>query len=53
LPESLLPRRVPLDYFVLPVIAPEGDPSNPDAVARTRQATHAALDGVLRAYRER
>jgi 1-acyl-sn-glycerol-3-phosphate acyltransferase len=53
LPESLRPRRVPLDYFVLPPIAPEGEASDPEAVARMREATHGAVEGVLRAYRER
>jgi 1-acyl-sn-glycerol-3-phosphate acyltransferase len=53
LPESLVPRRVPLDYFVLPALAAEGDASDPDAVERMRRATHAALEGVLGAYRER
>ena len=53
LPSSLVPRRVPLDYFVLPAIAAEGDAGDAAAVERVRQATHAALDGVLREYRER
>ncbi len=52
LPSSLRPRRVPLDYFVLPPIPPEGDASDPEAVERARRATHAALDGVLGAYRD-
>jgi 1-acyl-sn-glycerol-3-phosphate acyltransferase len=52
-PESLVPRKVPLDYFVLPPIAPEGDARDASAVERVRQATHAALDGVLGAYRNR
>jgi 1-acyl-sn-glycerol-3-phosphate acyltransferase len=52
LPESLLPRRVPLDFFVLPPIAPTGDAADAAAVEALRDATHTALDGVLRAYRE-
>jgi 1-acyl-sn-glycerol-3-phosphate acyltransferase len=51
-PESLLPRRVPLDYFVLPPIVPEGDAGDPAAVARLRQATFDALESVLAPYRE-
>jgi len=53
LPSSLRPRRVPLDYFVLPPIAPDGEAGDAEAVARMRDATHAAVDGVLQAYRER
>jgi 1-acyl-sn-glycerol-3-phosphate acyltransferase len=49
---SMVPRKVPLDFFVLPAIAPEGDARDPEAVSRLRQATHDALEGVLRAYRE-
>ena len=52
MPESLVPRRVPLDYFVLPAIAPEGDAADPEAVARMRSAAHDALEEVLRPYRE-
>jgi 1-acyl-sn-glycerol-3-phosphate acyltransferase len=52
LPDSLVPRRVPLDYFVLPPLAPEGDAADPEAVARLRQAAWEALEGVLRVYRE-
>jgi 1-acyl-sn-glycerol-3-phosphate acyltransferase len=52
LPESLVPRRVPLDYFVLPPIVPAGDAADPKAVARLRKATHDALESVLRPYRE-
>jgi 1-acyl-sn-glycerol-3-phosphate acyltransferase len=51
-PENLLPRRVPLDYFVLPPIAPEGDAGDSAAVARLRQAAFEALESVLRPYRE-
>jgi len=51
-PASLVPRRVPLDYFVLPPIAAEGDAGDAAAVARLRGATWDALEGVLRRYRE-
>jgi 1-acyl-sn-glycerol-3-phosphate acyltransferase len=51
-PDSLVPNRVPLDYFVLPPIAPEGDAGDAAAVARLRAATWEALEGVLRRYRE-
>lgn len=51
-PESLVPRRVPLDYFVLPRIAAEGDAGDAEAVERMRAATWEALEGVLRRYRE-
>lgn len=50
-PESLLPRRVPLDYFVLPPIVPEGDPGDAEAVALLRQRTFDALESVLSRYR--
>jgi 1-acyl-sn-glycerol-3-phosphate acyltransferase len=52
LPESLLPRRVPLEFHALPPIAPEGDARDPDAVARMRRATHDALESILKPYRE-
>jgi 1-acyl-sn-glycerol-3-phosphate acyltransferase len=52
LPENVVPRRVPLDYYVLPAIAPEGDAGDAAAVARVRQATFDALESVLGAYRE-
>ncbi|MFT3765816.1 MAG: lysophospholipid acyltransferase family protein [Minicystis sp.] len=52
LPESMVPRRVPLDFFVLPPIPPDGDARDPEAVARLRQATWEALESVLQPYRE-
>lgn len=52
LPDRLVPRRVPLDYHVLPPIAPDGDAADEAAVARMRQATWDALETVLRSYRE-
>ena len=52
IPESLVPRRVPLDFFVLPPIEPEGDARDPESVARVRQATWESLESVLRPYRE-
>jgi 1-acyl-sn-glycerol-3-phosphate acyltransferase len=51
LPVTLLPRRVPLDYFVLPPIEPSGDARDEEAVEGLRRATHDAIDGVLEAYR--
>lgn len=52
LPESLLPRLVPLDFHVLPPIPPIGDAADPEAAARLRDAAFEALEGVLRPYRE-
>jgi len=52
LPDRLVPRRVPLDFHVLPPIAPEGDAGDDAAVARARRATWDALETVLRPYRE-
>jgi 1-acyl-sn-glycerol-3-phosphate acyltransferase len=52
-PRSLVPRRVPLDFYVLPPIDPEGDASDAEAVERMRKATFDALEGVLAPYRER
>jgi 1-acyl-sn-glycerol-3-phosphate acyltransferase len=52
LPVHLAPRPVPLDYFVLPAVPPEGDADDPAAVATMRAATHDAIDEVLRGYRE-
>lgn len=52
LPDSLSPRRVPLDFHVLPPIPAEGDANDVDAVSRLRQATIDALESVLRPYRE-
>jgi 1-acyl-sn-glycerol-3-phosphate acyltransferase len=52
-PRSLVPRRVPLDFYVLPQVDPEGDAGDPEAVERMRKATFDALEGVLAPYRER
>jgi 1-acyl-sn-glycerol-3-phosphate acyltransferase len=52
LPERLVPRRVPLDFHVLPPLAAEGDAKDPDAVERLRAATVEALESVLGPYRE-
>ncbi|APR88019.1 phospholipid/glycerol acyltransferase [Minicystis rosea] len=52
IPESLVPRRVPLDFFVQPPLLPEGDARDPEAIANLRQATWDALESVLRPYRE-
>lgn len=52
LPESLLPRLVPLDFHVLPPLEPTGEADDPAAVAALRDATFEALEGVLRPYRE-
>jgi 1-acyl-sn-glycerol-3-phosphate acyltransferase len=52
-PRSLVPRRVPLNFYVLPQVDPEGDASDAEAVERVRQATYDALEGVLAPYRER
>lgn len=46
-----LPRRVPLEYHVLPPIDTQGDPANDEDVERVRAATHAALESVLGPYR--
>ena len=51
MPDTLVPRRVPLVYHVLPPIPPSGDADDPLAVARLRDATAAALDSVLGPYR--
>lgn len=53
LPRRLRPRRVPLDFHVLPPIDTEGDPENPTDIERVRCATEHALEDVLGAYRER
>jgi 1-acyl-sn-glycerol-3-phosphate acyltransferase len=52
LPDNLKPRRVPLDFHVLPPIPVEGDPDDPEAVERVRAAAFDALEGVLGPYRE-
>lgn len=51
LPETLVPRRVPLTFFALPPITPEGDAGDAEAVSRVRQAAHDALESVLAPYR--
>ncbi|MCC6558847.1 MAG: acyltransferase family protein [Polyangiaceae bacterium] len=55
LPSSLIPRRVPLDYHVLPPIDPgEGsaaDAADPGAVERVRRAAWDAIEGVLAGHR--
>jgi 1-acyl-sn-glycerol-3-phosphate acyltransferase len=51
LPRSIIPRRVPLDFFVLPPIDTSGDPDDPEAVERVRRATWEALESVLAPYR--
>lgn len=52
-PRHLLPRRVALDFHLLPPIDTTGDPDDPAAVERVRRATEDALEGVLMPYRER
>lgn len=46
-----IPKPNPQRYVVLSPIAPAGDPDDPAAVTRLREATHAALDGALAAAR--
>lgn len=53
LPNSIVPKKVPFDYYVLPPIEPEGSPDDPEAVERLRKATVDAMESVLRPYRER
>lgn len=53
LPRSLMPRRVPLDFYVLPPIESAGEASDAEAVERLRKATFDALESVLSPYRER
>ena len=53
LPVNLLPRRVPLDYYVLaPIETREGHAGDPAAVERVRRATWEALEEVLAGCRE-
>ncbi len=52
-PETLFPRRVPLDYHVLQPIDTSGDPADGAAVERVRAATVAAMESVLVPYRAR
>jgi len=53
LPHALVPRRVPLDFHVLPKIDTSGDPSDPAALDRVRRETEDAIRSVLDPYRER
>ncbi|MDI1450316.1 lysophospholipid acyltransferase family protein [Polyangium sp. 6x1] len=48
---GLRPRRVPLDYYLLPPIDTAGDPRNVEDVERVRRATEEAIRGVLDPYR--
>jgi 1-acyl-sn-glycerol-3-phosphate acyltransferase len=53
LPRSLMPRRVPLDYYLLAPIDTAGDPNHDADVERVKQATEIAIRSVLDPYRER
>lgn len=53
LPNSLAPRKIPLDYHLLAPIDTSGDPTNDDDVERVRRATETALRSILDPYRER
>ena len=44
---TLLPRRAPQRYVVLPPVDTQGDPASPDDVERVRRATYESLDAVL------
>jgi 1-acyl-sn-glycerol-3-phosphate acyltransferase len=44
---TLLPRRVPQRYVVLPPVDTQGDPARADDVERVRRATYESLDAVL------
>ncbi|HEX7480146.1 MAG TPA: lysophospholipid acyltransferase family protein [Polyangiales bacterium] len=48
---SLLPRRVPQHYIVLPPIPPTGATDSPEAVEQLRAQTYAAIDSRLVAAR--
>jgi 1-acyl-sn-glycerol-3-phosphate acyltransferase len=52
IPRNLLPKRVPLDYYVLPPIAAPQDSPKDEAIAQLRQATFESLDQVLAGYRD-
>lgn len=52
LPSSLRPKRIPLDFYVLPPIQTEGDPDRPEDVERVRSETEQALRSVLEPYRK-
>ena len=51
--DGLLPRRVPLDFHLLPPVDTTGDPRDADAVDRIRRATEDAIRSVLDPYRAR
>jgi 1-acyl-sn-glycerol-3-phosphate acyltransferase len=53
IPESLAPKRIPLDYYLLEPIDTAGDPNVEADVERVRQATENALRSILDPYRER
>lgn len=53
LPESLKPRKIPLDYHLLAPIDTSGDPAKEADVERVRLATETALRSILDPYRER
>jgi 1-acyl-sn-glycerol-3-phosphate acyltransferase len=53
IPQSLKPRRVPLDYYLLKPIDTSGDPTNEQDVERVRSATIDAIRSILDPYRER
>lgn len=52
LPNSIVPKKIPFDYYVQPPIEPEGSAGDEEAVERLRQATVDAMESVLRPYRE-
>lgn len=53
IPGSLIPKRLPLDYYLLEPIDTAGDPNQEADVERVRQATENALRSILDPYRER
>lgn len=53
LPESLKPRKIPLNYHLLAPIDTAGDPAHEADVERVRLATETALRSILDPYRER
>lgn len=53
IPSSIKPRRVPLDYHLLPPINTSGDPANADDVERVRKATEESMRSILDPYREK
>lgn len=44
---SMIPRRAPQRFVILPPVDTGGDPEDREAVARVRDATHAALQAAL------